>query len=113
MELYYKDLISEDASLEKLVDDLVQVVQGAGEFAQANGASLESGPEEITSRLQRLKEGLNRVRQHAVDSALTTDKVLRRHPYSFVGVAFAIGLLAGAMVYRSRRLKTRRDPPES
>jgi len=31
MELYYKDLISEDASLEKLVDDLMLVVQGAND----------------------------------------------------------------------------------
>jgi ElaB/YqjD/DUF883 family membrane-anchored ribosome-binding protein len=110
MELYYKDLISEDASLDKLVDDLLQVVQGAGELAQATGANLGSGREEITSRLQRLKEGCNRVRQHAVGSALATDKVLRRYPYSFAGFAFAAGLVVGAILCRSRLLKSRDEP---
>ena len=37
MELYYRDLISKDASLEKLVDNLMLVVQGAEEFAEATG----------------------------------------------------------------------------
>ena len=105
MELYYKDLISEDASLDKLVDDLLQVVQGVGELAEATGASLGSGREEITSRLQRLKEGCHRVRQHAVGRALATDKVLRQYPYSFAGLAFAAGLVAGALLCRSRLLK--------
>src|SRR5438045_4125346 len=76
MELYYKDLISEEASLEKLVDDLMRVVQGADEFVQAAGATLQ-GPEkeEITTRLQRLKEGCSRVQRQAVASALAVDMV--------------------------------------
>jgi ElaB/YqjD/DUF883 family membrane-anchored ribosome-binding protein len=102
MELYYRDLISEDASLEKLVDDLLMVVQGADEFAQAAGAALPEHKSEITSRLERLKEGCAAVRQHALKSALATDKLLREYPYSFAGFAFAIGLLAGALICRSR-----------
>jgi ElaB/YqjD/DUF883 family membrane-anchored ribosome-binding protein len=102
MELYYKDLISEDASLEKLVDDLLLVVQGTDAFVQAAGAALpESHKEEITSRLKRLKESCQRVKQHAVQSALATDKVLRQYPYSFAGFAFAFGVLAGVLVCRS------------
>lgn len=112
MELYYKDLISEDASLEKLVDDLLNIVQGADELAQAAGANLETGGEEITSRLERLKEGCRRVRQHAVGSALATDKVVRQYPYSFAGFAFAIGFLAGAVICRRSRFKSRPDPAE-
>jgi ElaB/YqjD/DUF883 family membrane-anchored ribosome-binding protein len=96
MELYYKDLISEEASLEKLVDDLMLIVQGADEFVRAAGATLE-GPqkEEITSRLQRLKERCQRVQQQAVASALAVDKVFHQYPYSAVGFGFAFGLLAG------------------
>ena len=35
MEVYYKELISADASLDKLVDELTRVVQGADELAEA------------------------------------------------------------------------------
>jgi ElaB/YqjD/DUF883 family membrane-anchored ribosome-binding protein len=103
MELYYKDLISEEASLEKLVDDLMLVVQGADEFVQAAGATL-AGPqkEEITTRLHRLKEGCKRIESQAVASALAVDKVMRQYPYSSLGFAFALGLLAGRCLKRSR-----------
>lgn len=101
MELYYKDLISEEASLEKLVDDLMLIVQGADEFVQANGASLESPQkEEITSRLQRLKDSCHRVQRQAMASALAVDRVLHQYPYSSLGFAFAIGLLAGRVLKR-------------
>jgi len=103
MELYYKDLISEEASLEDLVDNLMLVVQGAEEFAEAAGAGLAEEPkEELKTRLQQLKDGCRRIKQHAVASALTTDKVMRQYPYSSLGFAFAAGLLAGLVVGRRR-----------
>ena len=103
MELYYKDLISKDSSLEKLVDDLMLVVQGAEEFAEANGAQLEHGEkEELQTRLQQLKLSYRRFRQHAIDGALAADKLLRRYPYSTAGIAFAIGLLAAGYFRRKR-----------
>ena len=103
MELYYKDLISEDASLEKLVDDLMLVVQGAEEFAQAAGATLSGErKQEITSRLARLKAACQNVREHTKATALAADKILRRYPYSSLGFAFALGLLAGVLVRRDR-----------
>ena len=103
MELYYKDLISKDSSLEKLVDDLMLVVQGAKDFAEANGAHLEQGEkEELHTRLQQLKLSYQRVRQHAIEGALAADKLLRRYPYSTAGIAFAIGLFAGGFLRRKR-----------
>src|SRR6266481_4278225 len=99
MELYYKDLISKDASLEKLVDDLMLLVQGANEFAEAAGAGLAPEPkEEVTTRLRQLKEGCRRVRQQALDSARATDKLVREYPYSSFGLAFGLGLLAGTLI---------------
>jgi len=100
MEVYYKDLISKDASLEKLVDDLSLVVQGAEEFAKAAGEELH--PEhkiELTSRLNRLKEGYRNVRERAAGGVALTDKVLRRNPYTFAGVAFALGMITGFLVW--------------
>jgi ElaB/YqjD/DUF883 family membrane-anchored ribosome-binding protein len=103
MELYYKDLISEDASLERLVDDLMLVVQGANEFAEAAGATLpQIKREEIHTHLQRLKESCRRIKEQAVAGAVATDKVLREHPYSSLGIAFACGLLTGTLFCRKR-----------
>lgn len=101
MELYYKGLISKEASLEKLVDNLMLVVQGAEEFAEAAGAGLARKPkEEITTRLQRLKEGCNRAKTQAVASALAVNKVIVQYPYSSAGFGFAAGLFAGVMLRR-------------
>jgi ElaB/YqjD/DUF883 family membrane-anchored ribosome-binding protein len=103
MELYYKDLISKESTLEKLVDDLMRVVQGADEFAQAAGEGLgEIDKEELTSRLDRLKVGCQRVRDHAVAGAVAADKLMRRYPYSTVGFAFALGLLVARCLDRKR-----------
>jgi ElaB/YqjD/DUF883 family membrane-anchored ribosome-binding protein len=101
MELYYKDLISEDASVEKLVDDLMLLVQGANELAEAAGANL--GPEqkeEIRTRLARLRETCLRIKKQMVASALATDKLFHQYPYSTAGFAFALGLLAGFLTAR-------------
>ena len=101
MELYYQDLILEEASLEKLVDDLMLLVQGANEFVEAAGASLSPQPkEELTTRLARLKENCRRLKHQAVAGARATDKTLRDFPYSAIGFAFALGLLAGMLVKR-------------
>ena len=101
MELYYKDLISKDSSLEKLVDDLMLVVQGADELAHAAGASLDDfDKEQITSSLQRLKLGYQHLRERAIAGAHATDKLMRRYPYSMAGFAFAVGLLAARCLRR-------------
>lgn len=102
MELYYKDLISKEASLEGLVDNLMLVVQGADEFAQAAGAG--AGTErrkELIQRLQKLKEGCAKVKEQAKATALATDKVVRQYPYSSSGFAFAAGLLLGCLLMNS------------
>src|SRR5947208_2040447 len=101
MELYYKDLISEEASLEKLVDDLMLVVQGADAFAQAAGLKLADRPAaEIATRLERLKTSCQRVKKQAIASAMATDKLLRHHPYSSLGFAFGVGVLAAMLMTR-------------
>ena len=103
MELYFKDLISKDDSLEKLVDDLMRVVQGADAFVEAAGATLSKQPrDEIVTRLERLKESCRRVRRQAILSALATDKLLRRYPYSSIGFAFGVGAVAGTLLCRRR-----------
>ena len=96
MELYYKDLISEEASLERLVDDLMTVVQGGSEFADPERVA------EIRTKLERIKEGCRRISEQAVAGVRATDKVLRQYPYSSLGLAFGLGLLTAALIYRRR-----------
>ena len=102
MELYFKDLISKEESLEDLVENLMKVVQGAEEFAESNGANLKGSKEELINRLARLKEHCHRLSEYAVGRARAADKVMRRHPYSNLGFAFAAGLVVGILVARSR-----------
>jgi len=104
MELYYKDLISEDSSLDKLVDDLMLVVQGASELAEVAGSQL--APErnaELRSKIESIKEACNRIKEHAVTGMQATDKLLRTYPYSSLGFAFAAGILAAVLIQKSRK----------
>jgi ElaB/YqjD/DUF883 family membrane-anchored ribosome-binding protein len=102
MEVYFKDLISKEASLDKLVDDLMLVVQGAEEFADAAAAVLPPEKrEELRTRLQRLKEACRTIKQQTISTAVAADKVLHRYPYSSMGLALGLGLLAGLLVRRS------------
>ena len=104
MELYYKDLISEDASLDKLVDELMLVVQGASELAEAAGSEL--APErraELRSKIETIKEACNRIKEHAVSGMRATDKLLRQYPYSSLGFAFGLGVLTAVLVQRVKK----------
>jgi ElaB/YqjD/DUF883 family membrane-anchored ribosome-binding protein len=103
MEVYYKDLISEDASLENLVDNLTRLMQGADEFAEAaTGEVKGERQDELKTRLERLKAACQRVKGQALASARAADKTMHAYPYSSVGFAFACGLLAGTMAGRRR-----------
>lgn len=104
MELYYKDLISEEASLDKLVDQLMLVVQGADELVEAAGASVEpSKLKDIASRLAWLKHGCRNLQARTRQSALATDRLLHQYPYSAVGFALGLGMLAGLLYGRRSR----------
>ncbi|HWX22332.1 MAG TPA: hypothetical protein VN578_20720 [Candidatus Binatia bacterium] len=108
MELYYKDLISEEASLEKLVDDLMLVVQGTGEFAAGSGLK-EEHKAEILTRLQRIKSACRQIEGGAIATAQAAKRALRQYPYWSAGFAFALGLLAGS-ICRAKRGRTRTGP---
>jgi ElaB/YqjD/DUF883 family membrane-anchored ribosome-binding protein len=94
MEVYFKELISKESSLDKLVDDLERVVQGADDFAKSLGARLAERPE-IAHRVRRLKEGCERINQELLEGAHATDQFVRKNPYSFIAGAILLGLLIG------------------
>lgn len=97
MEVYFKELISEEASLEKLVGDLERIVQGADDFAKAIGANVSEYPRtEVVRRLQRLKEGCRRINSQIISKARATDKFVREKPYAFLAAATLLGVFLGA-----------------
>ena len=101
MEVYFKELISKDASLDKLVDDIEQVFQGADDFAKSFGAKLAERPE-IAQRVQRLKDNCQRINEEIIQGAQATDRFVRKNPYSFMGAAVLLGLLVGSRLSRRK-----------
>jgi ElaB/YqjD/DUF883 family membrane-anchored ribosome-binding protein len=101
MEVYFKQLISKETSLDKLVDDVERIVQGADDFAKSLGTKLTDQPE-IARRLQRLKENCQRINEEIIEGAHATDRFVRKNPYYFVGAAVFFGLLAGFSLSRRK-----------
>jgi ElaB/YqjD/DUF883 family membrane-anchored ribosome-binding protein len=104
MEVYFKELISEDASLEKIVDDLERVVQGADQLAKSIGVNLEEYPQtEIAKRLRHLKENCQRLSEEIIFRAQETDRMVRKNPYSFIGAAVVLGMVVGTRLGMKNR----------
>ena len=104
MEVYFKELISKDASLDQIIDDLERVVQGADDLAKSIGVNLEEFPRtEIANRLRHLKENCQRLSQEIILRAQATDRVVRKYPYTFVGAAALLGMLMGAKIAARNR----------
>jgi len=105
MELYFKDLISKESSLEKLVDDLALLVQGADDFAKAVAPNLsEETREEVATRVNRLKESCQRISRQAAAGAQATDRFLKKHRYSALAAIFGLGLLLGTGARRKKKI---------
>lgn len=102
MEVYFKELISKEAALEKLVDDLEKVVRGTDDFARSLGESLYEPGSEIARRLRHLKEKCQSLKLEIIERAQATDRLVRNNPYSFVAAAALVGLAAGLTLRRKR-----------
>jgi len=104
MEVYFKELISKENSLEKLVDDLERVVQGADDLAKSIGVNpAESSQHPVAQRLHALKEHCERMKQRVLEHAEETDRFVRKNAYSFLAVAGLLGMLVGALATRKRQ----------
>jgi ElaB/YqjD/DUF883 family membrane-anchored ribosome-binding protein len=101
MEVYFKELISKETSLDKIVDDLERVVQGADDLAKSLGTKLAERPE-LAERVEQLKKTCRRINENIVEGAQATDRFVRRNPYSFVGAAALLGLWVGFGLSRKK-----------
>ena len=99
MEVYFKELISKEASLDKIVDDLERVVQGADDLAKSLGPHLAER-QDIAQRVHRLKQKCARINREIVESAQATDRFVRKNPYSFIAGAALLGMLLGVRLSR-------------
>lgn len=101
MEVYFENLTAENASLDKLADDVCLLLQDAEALVKATGAQLsEESKAELENALARVKTRGERIKQQALTSARATDRIIRRYPYQSLGVVFGVGVLLGALINR-------------
>ena len=103
MEVYFKNLTSEEVSVEKLVSDLMMLAHDVEDLVKVSGASLgEESREQLMSALERVKGRCERIKQQAMAGARATDRAIREYPYPALGVAAGVGFLVGALLFRRR-----------
>ena len=103
MEVYFKNLSSDDASAEKLVEDLMMLVQDAEQLVKVTGANMaEASRHELVSALERVKTRAESIKQRAVAGAQATDRLIRDNPYRSLAVVFGVGVIAGMIINRQR-----------
>lgn len=103
MEVFFKNLTGEEVSIEKLVEDLKVLAEDVEHLVKVSGANLAGdSKEQLVTAAQRVKQRCENLRVHAVAGARATDRAIRTHPYTTLGVALGVGFILGALVNRSR-----------
>jgi len=101
MEVYFDNLTAENASLDKLAEDVSLLVQDAEELVEASGEKLSPRSKaELENALERVKTRGERIKQQALAGARATDRVIRQYPYQSLGVVFGLGFILGAVLRR-------------
>ncbi len=98
------ELTEQEVDMNKLVGDFKVVLNDAEAMLKATAGELGEKAREARARLatslQSARGGLRRVEEKARAGARATDHLIREHPYESMGIAFAAGLLIGALVSR-------------
>ena len=101
MEIYFKNMSTEEVPTERLVEDLMKLVYDAEDLVKAAGSQLvNQHKEQLTTALDRLKASCAGIQESAAASAQATERLIRRHPYSSVGIALGAGVLLGILLKR-------------
>jgi len=104
MEVFFKNLTSDETSIEKLVEDLAMLANDVEDLVRVSGAGLgEESRRELMTALERIKMRCESLKAHAMAGARETDRVIRRYPYPSLGIAIGAGLVLGALLCRRRR----------
>lgn len=103
MEVFFKNLTGEEVSIEKLVEDLTVLAQDVEELVKVSSANLgEKSKEQLLTAAQRIKARCERLKQQAVMGARATDRAIRLHPYTSLGIAVGVGFVLGAIANSGR-----------
>jgi ElaB/YqjD/DUF883 family membrane-anchored ribosome-binding protein len=94
--------------LERLAEDLRNVVDDAGQLLQqaagSGDAQYEALKDRFDQQLRRLRLQLDDLEHTAVhkarEAARVADSAVHTHPYAAIGVAAAVGLLLGVVLAR-------------
>jgi ElaB/YqjD/DUF883 family membrane-anchored ribosome-binding protein len=102
------DIIENQTTLQKLVQDFKTVIQDAEVLAKATAGELGEKAKEARTRLDAslevakasLYKAEDKLMAGARATAKATDRAIREHPYPSLGLAFGLGLLIGVLVNR-------------
>ena len=101
MEIYFNNLTADEGPAGKLVEDLMRLTYDAEDLVKAAGSQLaEQQKRELAAALGRLQASCRTIQKAAKASARATDRMIRQHPFSSVGIALGAGLLIGLLVKR-------------
>jgi ElaB/YqjD/DUF883 family membrane-anchored ribosome-binding protein len=96
--------MSTGINTEQIVQDLKAVARDAEELVKATAGEVSERTREARARLvaalESAKQTCARWEEKAVEEAKATDKIIREHPYQWVGAAFGLGVLIGVLVAR-------------
>lgn len=82
---------------DNMMNDLKAVIADAEELLRATAG--EAGPK-IQEVRERAEESLRAAREHLKGAGAELDTQVRAHPWAAVGIAAAIGLVAGVLLAR-------------
>jgi ElaB/YqjD/DUF883 family membrane-anchored ribosome-binding protein len=68
--------------------------------AGAVGEKASAIRDRLSDALETAKDNCRELQEKAIESAEATDKVIRKHPYQSLGIAFGVGVLIGVLVGR-------------
>ncbi len=68
--------------------------------AKGNGQNLRA---KLEMAVEKAKAACERLQNQTAAAAKATDKTIREHPYQFMGIAFGLGVVLGAVLMRKQR----------
>lgn len=88
----------------KVLADLKRVVQDSEELLADSAGAVGEKAHELRERLARklevAKATCHRLEEKTREAARATDRLIRKHPYPSLGVAFGVGIVIGFLLKR-------------
>jgi ElaB/YqjD/DUF883 family membrane-anchored ribosome-binding protein len=101
MEVYFKNLTAEGIATDRLVEDLQSLVEDTETLLRQTGVALaEESREQLFTNLEKAKACTAKLKAQAAAGVRATDRIIRDHPYSSLGLIFLTGLGLGFLAGR-------------